>query len=130
MLVPPRELVLDTSFVVDALIPSQARHGECRTFLGYMAAAGSIVFFNRLLEAELWEAAYKIALKELHPKKRAAEVRHDRRTLRRAKTLREEVDEAWREVLTALDWADIDLSEVHAWVPHMMAYGLTSFDAV
>jgi len=32
MIVPPPELVLETSFVVDALIPSQARHAECRTF--------------------------------------------------------------------------------------------------
>src|SRR2546423_7214371 len=101
MLLPPRELVLDTSFVVDALIPSQAR-------------------------PELWEAAYKIALKELHPKKRAADVRRDRRT----QTLREEVDAAWRQVLTALDWAAIDLAEVERWLPRMMAYGLTSFDAV
>src|SRR5437588_9558201 len=130
MLLPPRELVLDTSFVVDALIPSQARHVECRMFLGYMAAAESTVFFNRLLEAELWEAAYKIALKELHPKRRAGDVRQDRRTLRRAKTLREEVDAAWRQVLTALDWAAIDLAEVERWLPRMMAYGLTSFDAV
>jgi predicted nucleic acid-binding protein len=90
MIVPPPELVLETSFVVDALIPSQARHPECRTFLGSIADAESRVFFNHLLMPELWEAAYKIALKERHPKKRAAEVRHDRRTLRRAKTRRQE----------------------------------------
>src|SRR5437879_6385926 len=89
MLVSPPEVVLDTSFVVDALIPTQTRHFECRAFLGYIVDAEATVIFNRLLEPELWEAAYKIALKELHPRRRAADVRQDRRTLRRAKTLQE-----------------------------------------
>jgi predicted nucleic acid-binding protein len=130
MIVPPPELVLETSFVVDALIPSQARHPECQTFLGSIMDAESRVFFNHLLAPELWEAPYKITLKERHPKKRAADVRHDRRTLRRAKARREEIENAWREVLTLLDWVAIELSDVHRWLPQMMAYGLTSFDAV
>jgi predicted nucleic acid-binding protein len=130
MVVPPLALVLETSFVVDALITSQTRHVECRMFLNSIAAAESRVVFNHLLTPELWEAAYKIALKERHPKKRAADVRHDRRTLRRAKARREEIENAWREVLTQLDWVAIELSEVHGWLPQMMAYGLTSFDAV
>ena len=130
MLLPPPELVLETSFIVDALIPSQARHPECRTFLNSIAGAESRVFFNHLLAAELWEAAYRITLKERHPKRRAAEVRRDRRTLRRAKTRRAEIEKAWHEALTSLDWVAIELSEVERWLPQMMAYGLTSFDAV
>jgi len=33
-------------------------------------------------------------------------------------------------VLSGLDWVAIELSEVQGWLPRMMAYGLTSFDAV
>src|SRR5262245_31241389 len=92
MLLPPEELVLDTSFVVEALIPSQERHELCRSFLENMATAGCRVIFNTFLEVELWETAYRIALKELHPRRRAADVRHDGRTRRRAQALREEVE--------------------------------------
>jgi predicted nucleic acid-binding protein len=130
MVVPPPELVLETSFVVDALIPTQLRHPECWSFLGSIANAESKVYFNHLLAPELWEAAYKITLKERHPKKRATEVRRDRRTLRRATARRDEIESAWREVLAALDWAGVELSEVQEWLPRMMAHGLTSFDAV
>jgi predicted nucleic acid-binding protein len=63
-LVPPDQLVLETSFVVDALIPSQARHAECEGFLENIGRARSRVFVNRFLELELWEATYRIALRE------------------------------------------------------------------
>jgi predicted nucleic acid-binding protein len=129
-LLPPDELVLETSFVVDALIPSQSRHSECQAFLAHMADIQSRVFFNRFLEPELWEAAYKIALRERHPGSRAADVREDRRTLRRARTLQLEVANAWRDVLTALDWVVVELAEVESWLPRMMAYGLSSYDAI
>jgi predicted nucleic acid-binding protein len=129
-LIPPPELVLDTSFVVDALIPSQSRHAECQAFLGYMAAFQSRVVFNRFLEPELWEAAYRIALEEVHPKKRAKDLRRDRRTLQRARKLHAEVEAAWREVLTALDWVVVELAEVEAWIPTMMRHGLSSYDAI
>lgn len=88
------------------------------------------MFFNRLLEAELWEAAYQIALRELHPGKRASDVRHDGRTRRRGKRLRSQVEEAWDTVLNALDWVDTELVEVGPWVGEMMGYGLSSYDAV
>jgi predicted nucleic acid-binding protein len=129
-LVLPSELVLETSFVVDALIPSQARHIECRQFLGQMADSHTTVIFNRFLETELWEAVLKIALRELHPGQRAAVARQDGRTLRRAWALQGEVETAWRDVLTALNWFALDLEEVEPWIPSLMRYGLASFDAV
>jgi predicted nucleic acid-binding protein len=123
-------VVLDTSFVVDALIPTQARHPECQAFLRTVGDSRATVVFNRFLEPELWEAAYKIALKELHPKKRAREVRHDRRTLHRARGLRDEVEDAWHRALRTFDWVVVDLAEVETWVPAMMGHGLTSYDAI
>jgi predicted nucleic acid-binding protein len=48
----------------------------------------------------------------------------------RAKARRHEVADAWRDVLTGLEWVAVELSEVQGWLPQLMAYGLTSFDAV
>src|SRR5436309_9043286 len=90
--VPPEEVVLDTSFVVDAVFRSQNRHAACRAFLDRLADAGSAVIFNRLLEPELWEATYKIALRQLHPKARVADARHDRSLLQRVEPLRHDVE--------------------------------------
>jgi predicted nucleic acid-binding protein len=130
MVVPPAQLVLDTSFVVEALIATQPRHPECRAFLAYVMRAGSRVHFNRLLELELWEATYRVALKELRRGRGARTVRHEPRALRRARAVREEVETAWRDVVTALDSVSVDLGDVAAWVPQMMAYGVSSYDAV
>jgi predicted nucleic acid-binding protein len=130
-LVPPDQLVLETSFVVEALIPSQARHAECEGFLENIGRARSKVFVNRFLELELWEATYRIALREHHPKKRPQDARSSRAVLRRAKALREEIDTAWHDVLSMLDWVvAVDLAEVQERVPSVMRHGLTSYDAV
>lgn len=129
-LVPPDQLVLETSFVVDALISSQARHAECEGFLDNIVRARSKVVVNRFLELELWEATYRIALRELHPKKRSRDARADHHALRRARALREEVEAAWRKVLSAFDRVVVELAEVQQRVPSLMGYGLTSYDAV
>ena len=129
-LVPPDQLVLETSFVVDALIPSQARHAECEGFLENIGRARSKVFVNRFLELELWEAAYRIALREHHPKKRPRDARSSGAVLRRAKTLREEADAAWHDALSVLERVVVDLAEVQERVPSLMRHGLTSYDAV
>ena len=60
-LLAPPELVLDTSFVVDALVATQPRHAVCRAFLDAIRDSGSVVYFNTLLVVELWEAAYASA---------------------------------------------------------------------
>jgi predicted nucleic acid-binding protein len=130
-LVPPKQLVLETSFVVDALIPSQVRHSKCEGFLENIGRVRSKVFVNRFLELELWEATYRIALRERHPKKRPPGARSSRAVLRRANALRDEVDTAWHDVLSALERVVVvDLAEVQERVPNLMRHGLTSYDAV
>jgi predicted nucleic acid-binding protein len=130
LVVPPEDVVLDTSFVVDALIPSQNRYEECRGFLSRLADAGSVVVFNRLLEPELWEATYKIAFRQLHPKGRMADLRHESSVLRRVEPLRDEVRSSWQDALSVLVWVAVDLGEIEERVPELMSYGLSSFDAV
>ena len=50
---------MDTSFVVHALLPRQRFHDQCRDFLTRLAEGDGTVFFNRLLELELAEVAFK-----------------------------------------------------------------------
>jgi predicted nucleic acid-binding protein len=89
------------------------------------------VSVNRFLELELWEATYRIALRERHPKKCHRDARTNRAVLRRARALRDEVDAAWHDILSALEWVVVvDLAEVQERVPSLMRHGLTSYDAV
>jgi predicted nucleic acid-binding protein len=127
--VAPPEVVLDTSFVVDALVTTQSRHQACRLFLDIIAATGSTVYFNNLLVVELWEAAYAIKLRELHGGAWRRH-RHDGRTRRPAKQLRLKMSEAWSTALEALDTVVIELGEVSSAAPLFMLYGLSATDAV
>lgn len=128
-LLSPPELVLDTSFVVDALVTTQARHQACQIFLGAIADTGATVYFNRLLEVELWEAAYAIALRAQHGG-RWRKHRHDGRSRRPATRLRTRMAEAWSTARDALDTVVIELNEVAAAVPTVMRRGLSASDAV
>lgn len=128
-IIPPREIVVETTFVAEALMPSQPRHARCQAFLANIADH-SIVYFSELLESELWEAGYSIACRELHPGQKKSKVRIDGRTRRRAERLQRELAEAWQETREALRWASIGVGEVAEWVPVMMSFGLASNDAV
>jgi predicted nucleic acid-binding protein len=105
----PPEVYLDTSFV---------------------AAGGSTVFFSRLLETELAETAFKIALKERFGRQ-WMRARYDGRARRRAGRLMDETRAAWKEVLTAFAYVRLELDEVADEVPDLMRqFGLASYDAV
>ena len=92
-LLAPPELVIDTSFVVDALITTQPRHDACRAFLDAIRDSGSVVYFNMLLVAELWEAAYAIKLRRRHGGQWRRH-RQDRRSLRPARAFRDTLHDA------------------------------------
>ncbi len=127
---PPDALLLDTSVVVEALLPSQPDHAECVAFLQRLAASDCLVVFNRLLEVELHETLFNVALKERHGK-RWASARHDGRVRRRAGRLLEVGTSAWSDLLDSLSWASIDLEEVVEKVPPLIrGYGFRSYDAV
>jgi predicted nucleic acid-binding protein len=116
--------------VVEALLPSQPDHAECVAFLQRLAASDCLVVFNRLLEVELHETLFNVALKERHGK-RWASARHDGRVRRRAGRLLEVGTSAWSDLLDSLSWASIDLEEVVEKVPPLIrGYGFRSYDAV
>ncbi len=130
LLVPPSNIVLDTSVVVEALIPSQPRHVTCVRFLESVAEAGSLVVFSRLLELELAEAAFVIGLKERHPKN-PARYRFDGRSRRRASAVLRQTRSAWSEFLSAVRWSCVEVDSVVDGVEGLMRrYGLASYDAV
>jgi predicted nucleic acid-binding protein len=128
-LLAPPELVIDTSFVVDALATRQPRHDACRAFLDTIRDSGSVVYFNTLLVVELWEAAYAIKLRRRHGRQWRRH-RHDRRSLRPAKAFRGTLHDAWRTALQTLSVVAVDVGEVVEGVPEFMSYGLGSTDAL
>jgi predicted nucleic acid-binding protein len=127
---PPAALLLDTTIVVEALLPSQSHHATCIAFFERVGTSGSTLIFNRLLETELCEVLFNIALKEQHGK-RWKTARYDGRARRRAGRLLDAGLAAWGEILDTVSWLRLELNEVSAEVPGLMrAHGLRSYDAV
>jgi predicted nucleic acid-binding protein len=82
-----------------------------------------------LLELELIEAAYQVALRDQHGK-RWRQARNDRRARRRASRIAEQALAAWSELVT-LGFERIEASDVAGAVPELMhRYALGSYDAV
>lgn len=126
----PAEIALDTSFVGHALIASQPHHAVCLAFLRRIAEEGSRIWFNRLLEIELREVAFRAALVERHGR-RWMRYRHDGRARRYAASVLARVEESWSNVLDVSRWARVELHEVSDGVSSLMrTYGLSSYDAV
>jgi predicted nucleic acid-binding protein len=129
---PPEAVVLDTNVVAEALLSNQPEHTACRAVLRRLAAEGTTVVFSRLLEIELWEVAFNLALRERHPRKNLRHVRYDNRIRPRAARLLSQAHKAWeQDVLGQLVWLRVEIDEVAAAVPQIMQrYGFQSYDAV
>jgi predicted nucleic acid-binding protein len=129
---PPKAVILDTNVVAEALLPNEPEHAACRAVLRRLATEGTVVVFNRLLEIELWEAVFNLALRERHPRKNIRHVRYDNRVRPRAARLLRQAQHAWQDdVLAPLAWSRIEMGEVAEDVPKLMQeYGLQSYDAV
>jgi predicted nucleic acid-binding protein len=126
----PDEVVLDTIFVVEALLENQPQHDECSTFLARLVADGAIVFYNELLELELLETTYRLVLIERYGKSNWRRSRFDGRARSRASRLVSEMVDAWTSALSALNHGVVEVAEVLDVVHRLMArYGLSSYDA-
>lgn len=125
----PTTALLDTSFVAEALLSGQPHHAEASAFLSRLAEHGTVIRFNRLLELELAEVAFRAAITERHGS-RWRKLRHDGRIRRRADRLTRETLDAWQQTLDAFDHVIFDLADIAVDVPELMAtYGLSSYDA-
>jgi predicted nucleic acid-binding protein len=129
-LVLPEVLALDTSFVVEALIESQPLHSACAGFIERLVDAGTTVVTSDLLEIELAEAAFAIALKERWGRQ-WRQRRVDGRVRRRGRRLLEEVISRHRLLLSSVPHVSMPLGRIaDAAASLMTEYGLASYDAV
>ena len=60
----PNPIALDTSFVVEALLPTEPLHAVCDAFLKRIFDSGVTVVTSELLRLELAETAFANAMKE------------------------------------------------------------------
>ena len=123
--------MLDTNVVAEALLPDQPEHAACAALFRRFDAAGTTVVFNRLLEVELWEVLFNVALRERHPRKQLRDIRFDERVRPRAARLLADGQKGWSELLDRLTFSRVELHEVADEVaPLVQRYGLQSYDAV
>ncbi len=129
---PPEKVLLDTNVVAEALLANQPEHTACLAVLERLGAEGTTVMFSRLLEIELWEVAFNLALRERHPRKNVRHVRYDNRVRPRAARLLGQTHKAWERMLGSLAWSRVEIhEEVASDVPKLMQnYGFQSYDAV
>lgn len=124
-------MLLDTSVVVEALLPSQPEHASCAAVMRRLADTRSRVVFSRLLEIELWEVAFNIALRERHPRKNLRHIRYDNRIRPRAARLLRQAETAWESLRDTLDWSCVEIHHAAPGAPKLMGdHGLQSYDAV
>ena len=128
-LLVPDELLLDTSFVYEALQSGQKFHSDCVSFLERAANQGTVLFFNRLLEVELREVAFKGAFERRWGSGWRSH-RYDGRTRGAAARQAEQVLDAWFSLLDANSHACVEVDEVHDLIDDFMKMGLGSYDAV
>jgi predicted nucleic acid-binding protein len=129
-LLVPEAVVLDSSFVVRALLPNEPLHHRCRDYLARLADGGTTIFFNRLLELELAETAVKLALIERYGRERWRTARLDGRARRRSSRLLEATLGAWQAALDAFDHGRVEVEVVVSDATALMELGLGSYDAV
>lgn len=128
--VPPEAILLDTTVVVEALLPAEKNHAACVAFFQSAVEAECTLVFNRLLETELCDVLFNLAGQEQHGNK-WRKARYDGRVRRRASRLLKDGLRAWRELLDTVPWSRIELSEASSLAPDLMGkYGLRSYDAI
>lgn len=127
----PGEILLDTSFVIAALNSGEPKHSEAVDYLQRLTHEQSLLVYNRLLEIELVEVAFKLAVKEQHGPRGWPSKRHDGRVRRRAGRLTDRLLSSWAEIVASRPSLCVELHEVSDEVPTAMKrWGLASYDAV
>lgn len=123
--------MLDTSFVISALNSGEPKHVEAVDFLQRLTDAQSLLVYNRLLEVELAEVAFRLAVKERHGAKGWPAKRNDGRVRLRAGRLMKDLHASWQAVVETRPSLCVELDEVVTAVPDAMhSWGLGSYDAV
>lgn len=125
----PERIAFDTSFIVEFLMAGQPHIQAAADGFVKMVRDGSEIVLSSLVDLELVEACYQVALRERYGK-RWAQARPDGRARRRAARLTRQARDAWHRLLTVLPTTVIDVGMVSDDVPELMRrYGLGSYDA-
>lgn len=103
--------MLDTSFVVDALMSGQRHHEACADTLLALSDADTVLAFSSLLELELIEACYQVALRERWGKQ-WKQRRPDGRARARAARLADSATSAWAEIVKILNARRVEATAV------------------
>lgn len=126
----PERVALDTSLVVRALIETQPLHEACAVFLDRLVTSEVTLVSSELLEVELAEAAFGIALAERWGSG-WRRYRTDGRVRRRARRLLSDVRSRYELLLASADHVAVPLASVAEDASVLMTeYGLASYDAV
>jgi predicted nucleic acid-binding protein len=129
-LVLPERVALDTSLVVRALMESEPLHATCATFIDRLVEGDVTLVFNELLEIELAEAAFSVALSERWGKDWRRR-RTDGRVRRRASRLLPDVRKRFEWLLRSTSNTVVPVASVAERAASLMTdYGLASYDAV
>lgn len=129
-LLVPRRVAWDTSFVVEALVESQPLNSVCAAFVRRLADAGTSIVVSELLEVELAEVAFRIALKERWGGNWNKH-RGDGRSRRRASRLYDDVAARYGLLLSSLTHVSVPVGLLAKEAAALMtSYGLASYDAV
>jgi predicted nucleic acid-binding protein len=125
----PDPIALDTSFVVEALLPTEPLHGVCDAFLKRIFDSGVSVVTSDLLRVELAEATFANAMKERWAGKWRAR-RTDGRSRPRAARLMNDTISRYQALLAPVDHIPVPLDDVTtAAATFMSDYGIASYDA-
>jgi predicted nucleic acid-binding protein len=129
---PPEAVVLDTGAVIELLLPSQRAHEDWQRFIRACGRHGTLLIFNQLLEAELYDVLFNIALIERWGKGAAhGPKRYDGRVRRRAARLLDLYRRDWERLLDNNDTTVVELGRVASRAPELMGrYGMRCYDAV
>jgi predicted nucleic acid-binding protein len=126
----PDLVALDTSFVVEALIPTEPLHAQCDAFLTRIFDSGITIMTSELLRAELAEASFANAMKERWAGKWRAH-RADGRSRPRAGRLMSNTLARYDDLLESLPHISVRPGQVADSAPEIMTkYGLASYDAI
>lgn len=121
-------VLIDSSFIVEAMVESNPHHRESRDLLTRLSADGASIVFSELADLEVPQAMSYIAAVDAGRDRRAGLA--DGRVRRRSRSLTARTRRRWAEYLESIDWLRADLTPVLDDVPVIMfATGLRSYDA-
>jgi predicted nucleic acid-binding protein len=127
----PKRVVVDTSVVVEAIVPNTPTHDACAELFQALSDAGTTIVYNGLLTTELAETLFRLALLDRWGRKQWRRARYDGRARRRAGRLLSAGLGAWQDILDSVNSSRVGHDEVSDDVYELMRrYGLGSYDTV